>query len=230
VTTRTVPNRARLQRLTLFGFPVALIVSDLLLSGLAADDSTGYLANVADNRGRVLVGSILGMVTALLFVAVAQAVSERLAPAAPRWAWYAKLVAWVGMFAGYAINAAGLFDWARTDPSLDPTQMATLGDVLMEPAAFVPLYQPGILAPLGVLALGIGLWRTRAVAPWVARVTVAAAVAFPMGQIPDLLPAQFVCAALFLAVAIGLVRSAAAAGAPIEPAVGAPLTAARAAR
>ena len=230
MTTRTVPNRARLQSLTLFGFPVALVVSDLLLSGLAADDSAGYLANVADNRGRLLAGSILGMVTALLFVAVAQAVSERLAPTAHRWAWYAKLVAWVGMFSGYAINAAGLFDWARTDPSLDPAQMAKLGDVLAEPAVFLPLYNPGLLAPLGVLALGVGLWRTRAVAPWLSRVIVAAAVAFPMGQIADFVPAQIASASLFLAVAIGLVRSAASAGAPTDRVVPAPLTAARAAR
>jgi hypothetical protein len=202
-----VPARDRLQRLALIGFPLVLIVSDLAVAGVSGDDSESYLASVAAHRGAVLFSAVAAMAAVLLFGVVAQVMSERLAPAAPRWAWYAKLAAWVGLFAGYAINARSLFDWAMTDPSLSRAEMVKLGKVLESPAIFTVLYNPGLLTPLGLLALGIGLWRTHSVPTWVGASLVFAAITFPVAQIGDVVPAQVLCAALFLAGGIGLMST-----------------------
>lgn len=202
-----VPARDRLQRLALIGFPLLLIASDLAVAGVSGDDSESYLASVAAHRGGMLFGAIVAMAAVLLFAVVAQAMSERLAPAAPRWAWYAKGVAWVGLFAGYAINATRLYDWTMTDPSLSRAEMVKLGKALESPAVFGVLYNPGLLTPLGFLALGIGLWRTRSVPRWVGVALVAAAVTFPIGRIGGALPVRLGCSALFLVAGIGLLST-----------------------
>lgn len=220
VPAEVVHVRARLQRIAVVGFPLLLIVSDLAVRGVVEGDTESYLASVADHRTGVLVGSILAMVAILLFAVTAQVISERLAPAMPRLAWYGKLVAWVGLFAGYAINAYGLVEWAMTDSTLSRPEMVRLMDTL-QGVALPAVYQPGILTPLGFLALGIGLWRSHVVPTWTGAAFVFAAVTFPMGQIAGIFPAQVVCAALFLAGGIGLVltaRSAEAGRGSHEPA------------
>jgi len=198
------PTRARLQRLAVIGFPLLLLASDVATGGVSGDDTQSYLASIADNRNGVLVVSIVSLAAVLLFAVLAQVISERLAPAMPRLAWYGKLVAWVGLFSGYAINTYGIVEWAATDSALSRPEMVKFMDTL-EGAAMPAVYQPGILTPLAFLALGIGLWRSHVVPTWTAAVLVFAAVTFPMGQIGEILPVQMVCAALFLAGGIGLV-------------------------
>lgn len=207
VPTAVVHSRARLQRLAVLGFPLLLIASDLALSGVSEGETESYLASIADHRTGVLVGSIIAMAAVLLFAVVAQVISERLAPAMPRLAWYGKLVAWVGLFAGYAINAYGLVEWAVTDATLSRPEMVRLMDTL-QGVALPAVYQPGVLTPLGFLALGIGLWRSHVVPTSTAAALVFAAATFPMGQIAGIVPVQVVCAALFLAGGIGLLTNA----------------------
>ena len=206
-----VQSRARLQRLAVLVFPVLLVASDMAVSGVSEGDAETYLASVAGHRTGVLVGSILGMAAVLLFAVLAQVISERLAPAMPRLAWYGKLVAWVGLFAGYAINSYGVVEWAATDSTLSRPEMVRFMDTL-QGAALPAIYQPGILTPLGFLALGIGLWRSHVVPTWTAAALVLAAITFPMGQIGGILPLQIVCGALFLTAGIGLISTV---GSPI---------------
>ncbi len=200
-------TRARLQRLAVIGFPLLLIASSVAGGGVSGADTDAYLTSVTGNRTGVLVGSIMSLACVLLFAALAQVISERLAPSMPRLAWYGKLVAWVGMFAGYAINTYGIVDWAATDPSLNRAEMVKFMDIL-EGAALPAVYQPGILTPLAILALSIGLWRSHVVPTWTAALLVLAAVTFPMGQIGQILAIQIVCGGLFLVAGLGLISAA----------------------
>ncbi|MGI8806463.1 MAG: cyclic nucleotide-binding domain-containing protein [Acidimicrobiales bacterium] len=189
-------------------------VKPLYLCSASAHPGGGMHGMVGRNCARRVLADIL------LFAVTAQVISERLAPAMPRLAWYGKLVAWVGLFAGYAINAYGLVEWAMTDSTLSRPEMVRLMDTL-QGVALPAVYQPGILTPLGFLALGIGLWRSHVVPTWTGAAFVFAAVTFPMGQIAGIFPVQVVCAALFLAGGIGLlstVRSADARRGATEPA------------
>lgn len=207
VPTSILSTRARLQRLAVLGFPALLLASDMAVTAVSEGDTESYLASIAGHRTGVLVGSILGMAAVLLFAVLAQATSERLAPAMPRLAWYGKLVAWVGLFAGYAINSYGLVEWAAADSTLSRPEMSKFMDIL-QGAALPAVYQPGILTPLGFLALGLGLWRSHVVPTWTAAALVLAAVTFPMGQIGGILPIQIICGGLFLAAGIGLISAA----------------------
>jgi hypothetical protein len=104
---------------------------------------------------------------------------------APRLSVVAGLLATFGCVAGATFQTAILHEWAaRTAGTPEATLAAIVATT--EERVFPVLVTLGILFPIALLTLGVGLFRTGAVPTWVAALLMIGAIAFPVGHIGSL--------------------------------------------
>jgi len=101
---------------------------------------------------------------------------------APRLSVVAGLLATFGCVAGATFQAALLHEWAARTAGTPEAMMAAIMEVT-EGQVFPVLVILGILFPISLLTLSVGLFRTSLVPAWVAALLGIGAIAFPLGHI-----------------------------------------------
>ena len=173
----------RLSALALIAAPTLLLVSELLSPDLS-DDGAASLAVVAAQPGRLTAWIWLGMAAAILFVPAVLGAAHVLRRRGGVVGGIGAALAVVGAV-GYAVHQ-GLFLQLPTLLDGDPAEMARLYERQGESAAFGVVTFLLFLAPLliGLLLLGIGLFRGGAAPLW-------PAIAIGLAILPSAVPLPF---------------------------------------
>lgn len=155
---------------------VCLIVAPLLVaasSALRSSEATLYAAALAQMYG------------AFLFIPAVLGLAALLRQRAPRLAVFGGLTGILGYVGGINFATFDLYTWAaRTAGADDATVRAIVG--VSESQLLPALNLPGIVGPLTLLTLSIGLFRTGVVPTWVAVLLGFGAIAFPLGRVPEI--------------------------------------------
>ena len=124
-------------------------------------------------------------------------VARLLRQGAPRLSVVAGLLATFGCVAGATFQTAILHEWAARTAGTPEATMAAIMEVT-EGQVFPVLVTLGILFPISLLTLGIGLFRTGAAPAWVAALLVIGAIAFPAGHIGQIQLVQHLAETILL--------------------------------
>jgi hypothetical protein len=187
---RTLSDPRRFCRLgaglCMIGAPLTLLVGALLHPD-SGDSTTAHIAAIAANPGRNYASHTMVLVGLVLFLGVILGLVHLLRQRAPAAANIGGALAIVGVFGATSIVAVdGIAFTQIGQPDADAQEMAALLDRITESAGARAIAVVGALSFLvGMLVLAYGLWRTRAVHPWVAPGVAAAAIVFFVGQVTD---------------------------------------------
>jgi hypothetical protein len=116
---------------------------------------------------------------------------------APRLSVVAGLMATAGCVSGATFQTAILHEWAARTAGTPEVQMAAILAVTEE-RVFPFLVTLGILFPIALLTLGVGLFRTGAAPAWVATLLGIGAIAFPVGHIGQIQVVQHLAETILL--------------------------------
>ncbi len=158
------PERARRSLLAAacVGAPLAGLVAALAIPALRTTES-GELSAVAAHPGRFYLYAIFILLSGYLLVPAVFALMELIRPARPGWALAAGVIAQTGMLVAVGDAAVELMFWQMGQSGADQGQMTALADRYDSAAGASLVYTIGGLATLvGVVMLGVLLWRTRA--------------------------------------------------------------------
>jgi hypothetical protein len=155
---------------------VCLIAAPLLVAAssmLRFNESTLYAAGLTQMYG------------AFLFIPAVLGLAAQLKHRAPRLAVFGGLAGVLGFVGGINFATVDLYKWAaRTAGADDATVRAIVG--VTENQLWPALNLPGVIGPLTLLILSIGLFRTGVVPKWAALLLGFGAIAFPMGRVPEI--------------------------------------------
>ncbi len=171
--------QARIFSASLIGAPILILLSSLL-HAMGNDIGSGSL----------------GFYAFLFYVPAGMALTTLLADRTPRWAAIARIPLTMGALGGAAYSVVRAFIGAA-EGKIDAAAIAELRTIEDMGLPFA-LNLPGIVFPLTMIAMGVTLWRTRAVSALTGIGLVLAAVAFPMSRIPDVPALYFISDGLFL--------------------------------
>jgi hypothetical protein len=149
--------------------PMAFTAAELLAPESGSDAASTLAAYAAHRQAGVLAAAV-GVVSTMLFLPGFLWLVASIAGHGRRWANLAAAALVYGLVTAHAVlQGVGLAFWAMSDPSLDRGAMAAAVEVLMRtPAVGIPLLLGHQVFSLGVLALGIALWRSRRYPRWTA--------------------------------------------------------------
>lgn len=170
----------RLTALCLLVAPVLLLTSELLSPALS-DDGAESLAVVAAQPVRLALWIWLGMASAVLFVPAVVGAAALLGRRGAVVGWTGAALTVVGAF-GYAVHQ-GMFLQLPALLDGDPGEMAAVYERQGESGASAVVTFLLFLAPLmiGLLLLGIGLYRSRVAPLW-------PAIAIALAILPSAVP------------------------------------------
>ncbi len=135
-----------------------------------------------DFSGGLFWAGMFGMIVYILFIPGLLAVARLLRQPSPRLSVVVGLLIAAGCVGGASFQTALLHEWAaRTAGAPDATMMAV--SAVTEGRIFPLLVIFSIQFPISLLALGVGLLRTRTTPTWVALLLGIGAVIFPVGHI-----------------------------------------------
>jgi hypothetical protein len=203
------PERARRSLLAAacVAAPVAGLVAALAIPSLRTTESA-ELSAVAAHPGRFYVYAIFILLSGYLLIPAVFALMDLIRPSRPGWALVAGVIAQTGMLVAVGDAAVELMFWQMGQPGADHGQMTALADRYDAAAGASLVYTIGGLATLvGVVMLGVLLWRTRAVPAW-------AAAAVPVGAVANVvgfsIGSQALLAGSYLILLVGFLPAAVA--------------------
>jgi hypothetical protein len=136
-----------------------------------------------ENRdGMLFWGGLVGVVSYLLFVPGLLGIAQWLRERMPRLTVFGGMLVVIGSVGGTCFSTAVLFDWAEREAG---TPAATLDAIaaVVEGRVFPVLVSFGLVLPIALVVLAIGLFRTGTAPKWAAVLLGVGAVAFPIGHI-----------------------------------------------
>jgi hypothetical protein len=133
-------------------------------------------------QGTRFMAGALGLFLYALLLPGLLGVARLLREAAPRLSVVAGLLATFGCVSGATFQTAILHEWAARAAGTPEAQVTAIMAVTEE-RVFPVLVTLGILFPVSLVTLGVGLLRTGAAPGWAAALLVIGAIAFPVGHI-----------------------------------------------
>ncbi len=134
------------------------------------------------SQGMLFWAGAFGLVMYILLIPGLLGIARLLRQAAPRLSVVAGLLVAAGCVGGVSFQTALLHEWAARTAGTPEAMMAAIMEVT-EGRVFPVLVIFGILFPISLLTLSIGLFRTRTAPTWVAALLGIGAIAFPVGHI-----------------------------------------------
>ena len=167
---------------------VCLIVGTLLLAPATYFEYS---------QGQIFWSGAIGLPLFALLVPGLLGVARLLRQDAPRLSVVAGLMATFGCVSGATFQTANMHEWAARTAGTPEAQMAAILEVT-EGRVFPVLVTLGILFPISLLTLSVGLLRTGAVPVWVAALLGIGGVIFPVGHIGQIQLVQHLAETLLL--------------------------------
>lgn len=135
-----------------------------------------------DYSGRLFWAGVFGLVSYALLIPGLLGIARLLRQPAPRLSVVVGLLVAAGCVGGATFQAALLHEWAARTAGTPEAMMAAIMQVT-EGWVFPVLVIFGILFPVSLLTLGVGLFRTRSAPTWVAVLLGIGAIIWPVGHI-----------------------------------------------
>lgn len=155
---------------------VCLIVGGLLLAPTTYFEYT---------QGTLFLAGSLGLLLYALLIPGLLGIARSLRPLAPRLSVIANLLVPSGCLGGASFETALLHEWAARTAGTPEAMMTAIINTTEE-RVFPILVILGILFPISLLTLSIGLFRTGVAPLWVATLLGIGALLFPVGHIGSL--------------------------------------------
>ncbi|CAA9433864.1 MAG: hypothetical protein AVDCRST_MAG15-3036 [uncultured Rubellimicrobium sp.] len=149
------------------------------------------------SEGRLFGAGALGLVLYALLVPGLLGVARSLRQGAPRLSVVVGLLATLGCVGGAVFQTALLHEWAARTAGTPEAMVAAIMAVT-EGRVFPVLVIFGILFPIALLTLGVGLFRTGVAPTWLAALLGIGAIAWPVGHIGSMQLVQHLADALVL--------------------------------
>ena len=166
--------------------PVVLLVG-ALLHPQGKEVAAAHLAVVAENPGRYYWAHAILLVGLALFLSAVLALMHLLKERETRFGHLGGGLAMIGLFGATAVVAVdGIAVSQMGQPGADIQEMVLLLDRIKEsPGLRGVAIVAGVGLMVGMVLLAYGLWRTRAVQPWMAGAVAAGAITFFVGVATD---------------------------------------------
>ncbi len=132
--------------------------------------------------GGLFWAGVFGLVIYILFVPGLLGIARLLRRPSPRLSVVAGLLVAAGCVGGASFQAAMLHEWAARTAGTPEAMMAAIMEVTGG-RVFPVLVIFGILFPIALLTLGVGLFRTGVAPTWMAALLGIGAIAWPVGHI-----------------------------------------------
>jgi hypothetical protein len=153
---------------------VSLLVAPVLFAGAeiltpeSSGDPASQLANYAEHRGATLAASLLGIAATIFFLPAIFGVVHMIRARAVTLAHIAGAMCVYGLVTAHAaLGGVNLMFYEMTSPNLDKGEMVKLlDDVTHAPAVGAPLVLGHLVFGVGILLLGISVWRSQAFPRW----------------------------------------------------------------
>ncbi len=156
-------------------------------SGSAA----AQLASYAQHRDQLLAGLLLGIASSMLFVPALFGLLHQIRDRGVVYAHVAAAMIVYGLVTAAALWGVNAMFWEMAKPGMNPSAMATLLDGIHHAPAAAALLAGHYLFALGVLLLGVAVWRAGLAPRWagilVALFPVSDAVLSPAGDVTSAL-------------------------------------------
>ena len=183
----------------------ALIGVGFLIHPAESTNAAAQVASIAGDPNRWYLAHLLIFAGLGFLIPSILLLMHRLSSTAPRMATAWGVVAFVGLVSVIAFVTVDAFVfWVLAKPGLDPTTVRTVFDDLTKSAALQVAFGPAILLNIGVFALAVGLYRSRAIPRWTSLAIAAGMAVQAFFGITYLHPALTVSAILMGAGFIGL--------------------------
>ena len=134
------------------------------------------------SQGMLFWAGFLGLVIYILFIPGLLGIARLLRQPAPRLSVVVGLLIAAGCVAGAAFHTDLLSEWAARTAGTPEAMVAAIIEVT-EGQVYPVLLIFSIQFPISLLALSVGLYRTRTAPPWVAALLGTGAIVFPVGHI-----------------------------------------------
>jgi Domain of unknown function (DUF4386) len=170
----------------LIAAPLVLFVG-AVVHPQSKEDSAAHLAVVGDNPDRYYAAHALLLIGLALFLPAILGLMHLLRVDATAFGHVGGGLTMIGLLGATAVVAVdGVAVTQMGQPEASPQEMAALLDRIKESAGFRAIAVIGAVSfLLGALLLAYGLWRARAVQPWVAAGIAVGAIAVFIGQVTD---------------------------------------------
>jgi hypothetical protein len=167
--------RRTLTALCLIGAPLLFAAAELLSPPQVDNNPNVMLANLAQYHDRQYISTLLGIGAAILFIPLVFGLIHMLSERGVVFGHLGGGLILLGNMTSTVLSGLNLALWAMSAPGVDRTAMAApLAQLGQNPALALLITGHDIFA-LGILLLGIGVWRAR-VAPGWAGICIALAV------------------------------------------------------
>ncbi len=167
--------RRTLTALCLIGAPLLFAAAELLSPPQVDNNPNVMLANLAQYHDRQYISTLLGIGAAILFIPLVFGLIHMLSERGVVFGHLGGGLILLGNMTSTVLSGLNLALWAMSAPGVDRTAMAApLAQLGQNPALALLITGHDIFA-LGILLLGIGIWRAR-VAPGWAGICIALAV------------------------------------------------------
>lgn len=164
-TAHTNARPGRLAGLAMLFAPLVFIVAELLHAQLDTDGGT-YLDRIADNPDRWYAAHVLVLLGLALIAPALVGVVQLFRDDRPSLATASISLLVPSAVALAALVGMELVAWQLAQSTIGRAELVGVWESTAENAAIVPLVGVALLMPVAWLLAGIGLYRTRAVAPW----------------------------------------------------------------
>lgn len=137
------------------------------------------------NDSLLLGAGIVQMYASVLYIPAILVLARLMWHQAPRLAVFVGMLGILGCAGAINFGTFGAYQWAAGTAGADAATVRAIEQVADE-QLFPVLNLPGIVFPLALLILSIGLFRTGVVPRWMALLIGIGAICFPLSRIPDI--------------------------------------------
>lgn len=170
----------------------ALFAAAEILTPQPSGSAAAQLASFAQHRGQLMVGVLCGLASSMLFVPALFGLLHQIRGRGVVFAHVAAALMIYGLVTDTALTGVNVMFWVMTKPGMNHAAMVSLLNGLLHGTAALgaPLLAGHYLFAVGVLLLGIAVWRARLTPRWagilVALFPVTDVVLSPAGDLASL--------------------------------------------
>jgi hypothetical protein len=158
--------RRTLTALCLIGAPLFFAGAELLSPPQVDNDPTAMLANLAQYHDRQMISTLLGIGAAILFIPLVFGLIHILSERGVVLGHLGGGLILLGNITGVVLGGLNLALWAMSAPGIDRSAMVAPLTVMGQSPVLGLLISGHDIFALGILLLGIGLWRAGVAPRW----------------------------------------------------------------
>jgi hypothetical protein len=160
--------------ISLLAAPILFAAAEIL-SPESGGDAAASLASFSQHRTALLASALLGLASTMVLIPAVAAVLHLIRRRGVIYAHIAACLIIYGLVTAHAaLGGINIMFYEMTSPAMPRTAMLALGNELFHAHAIAgPILLGHYAFALGILLLGIGLWRSHAFAGWVGPCVVA---------------------------------------------------------